>query len=134
MNRRCGGCTACCEALEVQELEKPERSRCPNQKRMGCAIYADRPESCRNYGCLWIAGVGPKSDRPDKIGFVVSPFGTDEEPVVMLHEVRAGAADTPRAKRYIEVAATRPNTRIVIVRRDGMRNLLDPRSLVRGRS
>lgn len=31
-----------------------------------CEIYEDRPRTCRDYTCLWLAGYGRQNDRPDK--------------------------------------------------------------------
>ena len=62
--RTCGGCT------------------------VGCKIYAARPEVCRNFKCLWLAGWWQMGDelRPDRAGFMLDalPFG-DEQIVAVVH-------------------------------------------------
>lgn len=57
--RECGGCTACCVALTIQEpaLSKPQGFRCRHLVAAaaggGCGIYPDRPTTCRTFHCGW---------------------------------------------------------------------------------
>lgn len=37
----------------------------------GCAIYADRPNACRQFECLWLTGVLPRELKPNRTGVVV---------------------------------------------------------------
>jgi hypothetical protein len=51
----CGSCTLCCELLPIKELKKPASVLCSNcTLGKGCNIYSKRPESCRNFDCLYI--------------------------------------------------------------------------------
>ena len=53
--KQCGDCSLCCKGLEIPELNKPRDCWCPNFVRgRGCAIYADRPSSCRVFSCHWL--------------------------------------------------------------------------------
>lgn len=96
----CGDCDACCTVKQVAEIVKPEGVRCPNQKvEGGCAIYAKRPQSCRDYNCLWRVGLLDTADRaedenggrPDRLGIV---FDTnDDSTMIVAREVWEGAID-----------------------------------------
>src|SRR5262245_37684742 len=87
-SRPCGGCTACCTALEVSELAKPCGIQCVMVKDGGCAGYEDRPPSCKQYLCGWKLGMGGDAQRPDKLGVVMSPVpGTSPlHPAFIVHE------------------------------------------------
>jgi uncharacterized protein len=66
--RTCGDCTMCCKIMKVDdvELQKPANKWCDHCTKSGCAIYESRPQSCRNFNCLWLSGAGDESIRPDK--------------------------------------------------------------------
>lgn len=66
--RPCGGCTMCCKLPEVPDLEKPAGVWCRHcNKGKGCTIYAERPEGCRAFMCLWkVMPDFPEEMRPDK--------------------------------------------------------------------
>lgn len=73
MSRRCGPCTFCCTAAGVPELNKPAGVPCEHITPEGCAIYEDRPESCRDFECAWLQGATPKQARPDLAHGLVRP-------------------------------------------------------------
>lgn len=112
--RSCGGCTACCKTHEIEELSKPANRWCPHCKvGSGCAIYADRPPSCRDFGCVWLnlPDALPEDDqRPDKLGVVFSIFNMPEvtgDPEgkrlrVFVNEVMEGRLNTKAAKRALD--------------------------------
>ena len=58
--RKCGSCTLCCDYLGVTEIHKPEFCECWNLDRKGCAVYDNRPPSCRQFDCAWRRGDVPK--------------------------------------------------------------------------
>lgn len=69
VGRSCGSCSLCCSVYEIQTLSKPEWVWCEQcEHGGGCRIYATRPRVCRVFVCLWRAGAGEESDRPDRIG------------------------------------------------------------------
>ena len=73
MKRECGSCTLCCRLVPVKEIGKKASTRCPHQRHgKGCAIYADRPLSCRLWNCGWLQGAAVS--RPDRTGYVLDPF------------------------------------------------------------
>ncbi len=63
--RECGACTACCFEITIDDpqMHKPPRQTCVNCVAEGCAIYADRPQDCRTWFCLWRR----LSDLPDAL-------------------------------------------------------------------
>ena len=61
--KQCGDCSLCCKLMDIKELNKPKDVWCPNfQTGVGCGIYSDRPPSCRNFVCHWLADatIGPE--------------------------------------------------------------------------
>jgi hypothetical protein len=53
--RECGDCTLCCKVMAIEQLAKPASSWCPHCKPgRGCQIYANRPDECRSFNCLWL--------------------------------------------------------------------------------
>jgi len=61
--RECGDCSLCCKVLRIPELDKPKDAWCSNfAAGAGCSIYADRPASCRDFVCRWLAdpSMGPE--------------------------------------------------------------------------
>lgn len=55
MERTCGACSLCCKLNKIAALDKPTGQWCVHCKiGSGCGIYADRPEICREYRCLYL--------------------------------------------------------------------------------
>jgi hypothetical protein len=54
--RSCGDCTMCCNLFTIPELNKPAGVWCEHCRsgKGGCAIYANRPQRCRNFVCQWL--------------------------------------------------------------------------------
>ncbi len=75
----------CCQVLDIDELKKPAGLLCPNcHITGGCKIYADRPEVCRDYECLWLTERSlPVTLKPDRIGtiFMEDPDSDDYQAV-----------------------------------------------------
>lgn len=69
--RACGECHACCKVFDVTELGKSAGVACANLSSTGCAIYAERPRSCSDFQCAWLAGFGADEHRPDRLGLVL---------------------------------------------------------------
>ncbi len=89
--RSCGGCTACCETMEIREpnWKKPAGMRCPYAGATGCMRYETRPDVCRGFECAWLSGFLDEGDRPDKIGAI---FTTSRQgkPAIMVHMLEPG--------------------------------------------
>ena len=81
--RACGSCTLCCAIFGVPEIAKPIYEPCLQRTAQGCAIHADRPQSCRNFECFWLMDDSfPEDMRPDLCGVVVS-WNEDHDSVVL---------------------------------------------------
>jgi hypothetical protein len=80
--KSCGSCTECCRMMCVPELHKPAWVGCPNcAAGIGCRIYPDRPQSCRDFHCGWLQApyMGPDL-KPEKCHVVF--FQPDAESIV----------------------------------------------------
>ena len=128
--RDCGGCTACCSALAVPELDKPTYQPCRHLCERGCGIYATRPRACRDYRCLWLLGHLGEADRPDQLGVIftttVDPEHREQGNLPMLIEVRDGALQQPAVQDAIQ--AFRRQKPTVLMTKDG-REVLDVRDI-----
>lgn len=78
--KSCGDCGLCCKLMGVDAVNKAPGDWCGHFRKGvgGCGVYADRPQACRDFACLWLS-----SDRlgyewkPNRARFVmhVSPSG-----------------------------------------------------------
>lgn len=68
--KACGSCSFCCKVLEIEDFDKKAGVLCAHCAKMGgCAVYATRPQVCRDYQCRWKEerSLGPQL-RPDRVG------------------------------------------------------------------
>lgn len=95
MSGDCGTCTLCCTLMKVaMEPPKPARQTCGHCTAGGCSIYAERPDVCQGFQCLWLASQQianyalPPAMRPDRSGVVIdlNAAGT-----VLVHCERPGS-------------------------------------------
>ena len=79
--KSCGSCMMCCTALEIVEFKKPPGRPCVNCVASGgCAIYAARPNVCREFECLWLTERAlPQNMRPDRIGTILMEDADSDE-------------------------------------------------------
>src|SRR5262249_51562581 len=92
--RECGACKACCTVLGVTELHKPVNVECEHICNAGCAIYDERPRTCRDWSCDWKNGLIPGDEmRPDKVGVMFDLRIEGIDPLLCLWEVADGAAE-----------------------------------------
>lgn len=86
----CGDCTYCCKVMKVQELNKAANTWCIHcNKGQGCAIYKERPESCRVYECLWLRSQAfeqplAPSLRPDRSRVVIGTLNQGNDVVLYV--------------------------------------------------
>ena len=75
MTRECGTCTLCCKVMGIVELDKPRSRWCDHaMPGRGCAIYDQRPHSCRVFSCLWLLDEGLGEEwKPEKSKLVIVP-------------------------------------------------------------
>lgn len=102
----CDGCTACCTAVGVREIDKAQGERCRFEREGGCGIYEQRPSSCADFYCGWrfrLAGLGPE-DRPDKTGIVFTVPGKKDEirTALLAFEARPGAFESDVGKELLQ--------------------------------
>lgn len=132
--RECGPCTACCVLPRIPIGEEdvfPQGKRgytpCKHLRVSlnlvtgacggGCDIYEHRPGLCRDYKCLWRAGLilGDERRRPDKLGLMFTFDIHDEERgiyVVEAWELWDGAAREHPGRGVIEAIAQYAHIRI----------------------
>lgn len=93
--RTCGDCIACCQILNIDEpaLKKPAGQICPNHNGVGCSIYQNRPQTCRDWFCLWRRDDGlPETANPAKCGVAFSVERTQNPPNMFEHLFIVGRA------------------------------------------
>lgn len=102
--RQCGECSACCIVFELPEFDKEAFQLCPQQGPTGCSIHDHRPDRCRKFECLWLAGVleGDERMRPDQLGLVVYNTRSSAGVHLMACELWEGAADDPRCRYLLD--------------------------------
>lgn len=101
--RQCGDCSLCCKLLDIPELNKPKDVWCPNFRAgAGCGIYADRPASCRDFACRWLAdtAIGPEW-KPNHCKMML-----DAKPGIFMVHVDPSAAAPWRAEPYLSTLRT----------------------------
>ena len=71
--KSCGECSLCCKLLGVAAIAKTAGAWCGHFRRGGgCGIYADRPDACRTFQCLWTTSAGlDERWRPDRARLVL---------------------------------------------------------------
>ncbi len=87
----CQDCDGCCRVFEVKDVNKAFGETCkhlgPTLFGNGCQIYAERPDACKHYVCLWLdsqrkQGVEkfPEALRPDVSKVVLGwPWGIQRD-------------------------------------------------------
>lgn len=108
VQRECGDCTVCCTILGVNEIGKLPQETCEHVCADKCAIYENRPHSCREFECLWLSGAIPGDERrrPDNLGLMFVP-NNDYQWMITVREIKPGAIDENRylldriAKKFV---------------------------------
>lgn len=100
---RCGDCHACCTALEIPELSKPQNQPCQHLCGNRCSIYQERPLVCGQWECLWLQQEEDERFRPDNSNVLTSlfQFGTNEVLSIQVAELRKGAATTKLGREWV---------------------------------
>ncbi|HEY5646799.1 MAG TPA: YkgJ family cysteine cluster protein [Pseudomonadales bacterium] len=131
----CGDCTACCEGSYFIHLRSSDggalaripaallfpapgagpgdrlmgydgQGRCPMLRGGACAIYEDRPITCRTYDCRIFAATGLAEPGPEKARIMIRAgrwrFDYEDEAERRLHEdLRAAAWALVRAREAL---------------------------------
>jgi hypothetical protein len=106
----CDGCTMCCKIMGVTELEKPRDTNCKFcAKGRGCTIYSNRPESCKNFECLWLQSQSPDVPytfgpelRPDRCRVVMYPTTSGKGVIANVDPMRPNAWQHPNVQRILD--------------------------------
>ena len=71
--RSCGSCSLCCKVVAVEEIAKPIGAWCQHcHRQKGCAIYEQRPPSCRMFICQWMLAAELGAEwKPDRAKFAM---------------------------------------------------------------
>jgi uncharacterized protein len=114
--KTCGGCTMCCSALEIEELNKPAGPLCGNCRlRGGCSIYDNRPQVCRDFECEWLASRDlPRQFRPDLIGTILMEDADSDEYWAVCAPEKPMAWRQPRI--FAHLVATAKSGRVVVAK------------------
>ncbi len=109
----CGTCTYCCHVMKVKELNKPANTSCTHcVEDSGCAIYNDRPNSCREYECLWLRSqqfdkpLAPGL-RPDRSKVVIGTLNQGSEIVLYTEPAHRNAWQQPAFSEALGLFVTR---------------------------
>ena len=86
--------------MAIEELEKPHFKKCSHLCKSGCSIYPNRPQTCRQYECLWKSNAirSGNRTRPDKLGVLFHATEIDDLKILELWETRPGAAQSEKCK------------------------------------
>lgn len=124
--KTCGGCTLCCKLLSVDEIDKPHSVWCRHcDKGRGCGIYPDRPQSCRDFSCLWLKSKEMGEDlRPDRIRAVLDSDGDGDAIVVHIDPGYPDAHRKNPLHRILSLAAAKG--RVVVIANGARRKPFDP--------
>lgn len=97
--RECGTCTLCCKLMGIEELDKPRGKWCEHaMPGRGCAIYDNRPHSCRVFSCMWLLDTAlDEVWKPEKSKLVIVP---DNDSKVTRVYVDAATPDAWKREPY----------------------------------
>jgi uncharacterized protein len=114
--KACGTCTMCCSALEIAELKKSAGPICVNCRLGGgCAIYADRPQVCRDFECEWLTRRDlARRFRPDLVGVILMEDADSDEYRAVCPPERPMAWRQPQIFAYL--VATAKSGRVVVAK------------------
>ncbi len=116
--------------MAVTELNKPRGQACRHLCATGCAVYAERPASCRRFDCLWRLGFARDEDRPDRLGVIFDITPPDRDSglqAVLAFEARPGAFAEQKARYQLDRHAKR---HLVLLMRPDAIDVLGPRDQV----
>jgi len=123
--RQCGDCTACCFYLAVDELKKDNFEACRHCVQ-GCGIYKKRPQSCKDFNCFWLSGLGDiDKDRPDKLGVIFAATKWKDTLVAHMYMTKRGEMNNPRIRNLVKgVSESMP---VIWITREGRRLIRGPK-------
>lgn len=77
--QQCGECTACCVLLEITDTASKPNEVCKHcDLGVGCKIYDQRPQGCKEFMCMWLQmGYVHPDLRPDRCGLMFEKFSDE---------------------------------------------------------
>jgi hypothetical protein len=102
--RTCGPCSLCCKVLGVEGIDKPIGRWCDHCRpgAGGCAIYASRPDDCREFSCGWLADASVGDHwQPTRARMVLQMIGNTSGANLLVH-VDAGHSGAWRRSPYLD--------------------------------
>lgn len=79
-DRECGDCVECCRfiPLSLPQLSKPTGKLCAYcVDSTGCTVHLVRPQTCRDWFCMWRVVDLSNDWRPDQCGIILRPDGIE---------------------------------------------------------
>jgi uncharacterized protein len=130
LGRECGSCIACCTTMGVPELGKKSGVKCPHVCGKGCSIYETRPDSCRGWNCLWVAGYLPEALKPEKCGVIWddSYHSMFDQKMFTARELRPRALEEKENQAWLADVISR--VLVLVMTHDGKKSVLGPKEKV----
>ena len=96
-SRTCGDCSLCCKIMGVKQIDKPRNVWCRHcDVGVGCRIYEERPQTCRDYDCRYLIDPRlPEAWRPTTAKMVVN-----KDPTRVVIQVDPHRPDAWRREPY----------------------------------
>jgi hypothetical protein len=109
----CGDCILCCKLMGVAELGKKRMEWCPHvAKGRGCGVYELRPQSCREFQCVWLWSQSngptpmPANLKPSVSG-VVLDIASDGKSLVAHYNTGVSPTDDTPINRFLSALSKR---------------------------
>ena len=110
---QCGPCTACCQGwlrIRVGEALVAPGHPCPHIGSRGCAIYTERPHSCKAFNCAWLINDLDYPDwlRPDNAKVILKyiDIGTGTN---VIGAIPTGTKVPPRVLNFLKELSRQHN-------------------------
>jgi hypothetical protein len=97
----------CCKVLEIEDFDKPAGPWCafcvPGG---GCKAYETRPDTCRDFACLWKGdrGLTPML-RPDRVGTILMEDAYSQDYLAVCDPAKPFAWRTPLVFNHLVLIA-----------------------------
>lgn len=98
--RKCDDCNLCCKLPSINNGKfKKDYEWCSNcEIGIGCKIYNDRPQVCKDFSCLWLNGLIDEELKPNKVGFYIVP----ERPEALRDKIFTIYAETYKVDNVLK--------------------------------
>lgn len=107
--RDCNGCAECCKSMDAKRADgswKAAGSWCENVCEVGngrgCSDYDNRWQSCRDFVCLWAAGLIPEELWPDRTRIIFSATSDGQRVLVIEDKDRPRSSERGATGRFLD--------------------------------